>query len=113
MKASWKKDSTTCGGLPYISCMLQNTNVGPKNISITVGGQTSSWNETYGLLHTKCVQGSYGIEGEVCLNCEETFPNSKTICSDPSNDQWGGDPVANTGHWVSYLTEGIMQLLKS
>lgn len=87
--------------------------VGSKNISITIGNQTSLWlvnpNKTI-IFQARCAKGSYGLLGEYCLDCSTdvfgTTTGGAAWCNDTtsSNSIWGGEPVAKFGWWNYQIT---------
>ena len=95
-------DLFTCGGKHHISCVTQPSYVGPKNVSISIGGQTSFWNESLAIFNTRCRYQSYGEFGEICLECDDPDvfgAEDAATCEDKFNSLWGDEPVANPGWW--------------
>jgi len=98
-----------CNGQPFIRCRIPAIPVGSKNVTVTVGGQNSTYlfdlsSQGFPKLQTRCPKDWYGADGEYCINCRGETPfgeNSANAakCEDPNEKSWGYEPVANPGWW--------------
>jgi len=105
---TWARDSFTCGNMPYLRCETPALVVGQKNITISVGGQESSWLASSAVFATRCKYQSYGRIGEMCLQCDDkdVFGSVDAAhCEDQWNGLWGDEPVSNPGWWEIALVE--------
>jgi hypothetical protein len=66
--ADWASDSWS-RNTPYLKCTSMPDVAGPKNLSVSVAGQSSFWNETSDLFVSECKKGFYGRAGEICDPC--------------------------------------------
>ena len=86
-----------------ITCNMQPDIVGPKRIDMNVAEREMVFPEWLELFVSECKRGWYGLQGEICLFCEEEQPGA--VC--PGNERWYDLIFSEEGWWrINQTTPG-------
>ena len=78
-----------------ISCKMQPDRVGPKRIKVNVAQRSHEFPEWLELFVSECKRGWYGLQGELCLFCEEE--EAGAIC--PGGERFFDKIYSDAGWW--------------
>ena len=91
----WDQDSELFDGFPYLTCKAPRDESGNKSAIIDVGGQISSYEAQERKFWSQCQPGTWGREGEYCLECP---PGALCPGFNPSLG-FSEDPYSVPGWW--------------